>query len=186
MDVESMIEMVVEHALWDKLAEGIHGEKHWLRVFKLADKIMSCLMLARKTKLVVNKGMVGMAALLHDIGRVNDGADPDHGYRGAPIAFKLAASLMAQGQNKIALATPKGFYAKMAELGRIADIVSRHCLPGPGDYLEMQIVKDADKLDRVRLGGPDAVDLDQLALPVSKTLIDTAVKLYEQDSLIVV
>ena len=186
MNTDSMIELVVEQALWKGLIAGIHGEAHWLRVFKLTEKIINCMVLARKDKLVVNRGVIGLSALLHDIGRVNDGKDPDHGYRGAPVAFRVAGNIMAKGKNQLKLATPKGFHAGMVELGKIADIVTRHCFPGPGDYLEMQIVKDADKLDRVRLNGVEAVDLDRLALEASKTLIDEAVRLYDESREIVV
>ena len=180
MDVESMVELVVEQTLWDGLVGGVHGEKHWLRVFKLADKIINCMTLNIKTRLVVNRGVVGLAALLHDVGRIHDGRDYDHGYRGAAIAFKVAGNVFASGKNQLDLATPTGFHKKMVELGKIADIVSRHCLPGPGDYLEMQIVKDADKLDRVRFGGKKAVDVNRLALVESKSLLDDAVGLYDE------
>jgi len=131
-----------------------------------------------KNRLVVNRGVVGLGALLHDIGRVHDGKDLDHGFRGAPIAFKVAGNVFASNQS--AMATPKGFYGKMAELGKVCDIVARHCLPGPGDYLEMQIVKDADKLDRVRFGGVKSLDVNRLAWPdICVPIIDDAINLYE-------
>lgn len=186
MNTESMIELVAEQALWESLVSSRYGEAHWLRVFKLTDKIINCLMLERKTKLVVNKGIVGLASLLHEIGRIHDGKDPNHGFRGASIAFRVAGNIFATGPNKLALATPKGMQAKLVELGRIADIVNRHCMKGPGDYLEMQIVKDADKLDRVRIKGAASVDVDRLALDVSRSLVGEAVRLYEDSKVIVV
>jgi hypothetical protein len=102
-----------------------------------------------------DKVVVTMAALLHDIGRLHDNDDPDHGYRVAPSLFDAATDLA---------------WVDPVEWGKIAHIVFEHCLPGPGDFLEMQIVKDADKLDlfRNKMGGPDP---HRLALDISKNEI---------------
>lgn len=182
MNTESMIELIVEQAIWDGIAGSSHGEAHWLRVFKLADKMINrmALMVKGNNKLVVNRGVVGFAALLHDVGRVHDGRDPAHGYRGASTAVRVATTIYASGKNQWDLILPKDFHKKVAELGMIADIVNRHCLKGPGDYLEMQIVKDADKLDRVRFSGKRSVDVDRLALDVSRDMVEEAVELYEE------
>lgn len=87
--------------------------------------------------------MIVAAALLHDIGRIDDKGDAMHGYRG--VYYAIQAMMDPLWVNCVAL--------NMAKKGMVTDIIIHHCEPGPGTFLEMQIVKDADKLDRVRFQG---------------------------------
>jgi uncharacterized protein len=65
---------------------GIHGAPHWARVR------LNGLRLARHTG--ASAAVVEYFALLHDCRRQNDGRDPEHGRRGADLAFSLRGSLV--------------------------------------------------------------------------------------------
>ena len=67
---------------WD----GIHGAPHWSRVRHTG------LMLAEQTG--ANCRVVEYFAFIHDLGRFNDNHDPEHGYRAALIAEKIAGDLI--------------------------------------------------------------------------------------------
>jgi hypothetical protein len=168
MTTESMIELISQHTLWSGLGKSLYGEQHWLRTFKFADLIMKQLM-KRKEAGTLDPEVIGMAALMHDIGRVHDGDDEFHGFRGVATTIRVACTIFAQ-PSQLTIALSPGMdipniYTVQQKLGRIADIVCRHSEAGPGDYLEMQVVKDANKLDRVRFGGQEHVDASRLAFP---------------------
>ncbi|MCK5612497.1 hypothetical protein KAR91_62065 [Candidatus Pacearchaeota archaeon] len=114
-------------------------------------------------------GLIMCGAAFHDIGRINDGADPDHGFRAARQVLVAA--------NQVALSLPEMLPVGRSEQdvwkGKLLDIVFHHCEFGPGTFIEMQICKDADRLDRFRLG-PTALDPSRLALHVSEELMDEA------------
>lgn len=167
MNLDAMIEAVAEQAIWNGLAGGVYGDSHWRRTFLLAEMIM-------KRVPGAHNAIVGYAALCHDIGRVNHAADRMHGYRGAAIALRVAGNAYAN----IAL-TDNQFHGTMVIMGKIQDIVSRHCVSAP-DYDEFRIVHDANILDRVRFGGRSSIDVKKFALPdISTPLIDAAIELLE-------
>jgi hypothetical protein len=170
MNLSAMIEAVAEQAIWSGLVAGIYGEGHWRRTFKLAEMLM------QKTPRA-HKHIVGLACLCHDIGRLNHMSDRNHGYRGASIAMRIAANLFAQhpmGGNE--------FYGAMVTIGKVSDIVSRHCLNHRPDYLEFQIVHDANILDRVRFEGRASIDVKKFSIPkISIPLIDAALELLESE-----
>ncbi len=60
---------------------SIHGPEHWARVLK------NGLRIAKHTD--ANEWVVRLFALFHDSCRVNDGSDPEHGFRGAEFAREL-------------------------------------------------------------------------------------------------
>jgi len=171
MNLDSMIEAVAEQTIWPKLTDGIYGEGHWRRTFMLAERIMK--------STGGHNGIVGYASLCHDIGRVNHERDRQHGYRGASIAIRIAATGYAVTAPTMA---NNEFYGMMVILGKIADIVSRHSLDHAPDYLEFQVVHDANILDRVRFDGRESIDVNMFAMPeVSEPLIDYAMELLEAD-----
>jgi hypothetical protein len=108
-------------------------------------------------------------AAFHDIGRISDGSDPDHGWRAARQVLVAA--------NQVALSLPEmlpiGRSQQDVWKGRLLEIVFHHCEPGHGSFIEMQIVKDADKLERFRLT-PEGPDPERLALAVSRDMIEDA------------
>ena len=169
MNLDAMIEAVAEQAIWPGLLKSKYGDRHWRRTFKLAEMIME--------QAGGHNGIVGYAALCHDIGRVSDLQDANHGFRGASIAMRIAAqsyATMPMPQNQ--------FNGTMVILGKIEDIVSRHCLDHEPDYLEMQIVHDANILDRVRFDGVASINPEMFALPdVSIPLIAAAMELLESE-----
>ena len=148
-----------KNSLYDKNSP-IHGELHWT------------LMLSEELNLEeYDRHILAMAALYHDLGRRNDDDDNGHGIRSKTIY-----------DHSIEL-----------DLGEFPDeitkfIIKYHCLPDDSAYLVgcsdkakllYQIFKDCDALDRVRFGVRD-VDLRQLRLPISKSLVKAARIVYEQ------
>lgn len=123
--------------------EGIHGIKHVERV------LFHCVNLANLNKLSdEQKNVLYIAAVYHDIGRESDGPDATHGYKS---------------------------YAKLEELGllklmavdeqrTIKFIIENHCIEDSDKlniptnsnckYL-LDLFKDADALDRVRISDLD-------------------------------
>lgn len=57
---------------------SIHGPSHWLRVLAIGRKLTAAVGISPR--------VVEYFALLHDLCRVNDGRDPDHGPRAARFA----------------------------------------------------------------------------------------------------
>jgi uncharacterized protein len=66
--------------------EGVHGESHWARVRE------NGLRLAEITGADVQ--IVEFFAYLHDVKRLNDGWDPEHGLRAAAFVSKLPRALV--------------------------------------------------------------------------------------------
>jgi len=172
MNLDAMVEAVAEQAIWTGLASGVYGDAHWRRTFKLSEMIM-------KQVTGAHNAIVAYAALCHDIGRVNHANDRMHGYRGAAIALRIVGNTyanMALNDNQL--------HGTMVIMGKIQDIVSRHCVSAP-DYDEFRIVHDANILDRVRFGGKSSIDVKKFALPdISIPLIDVAIELLEEEPVV--
>ncbi|GAK60355.1 hypothetical protein U27_00246 [Candidatus Vecturithrix granuli] len=109
---------------------GIHGISHWARVYENGCRI------AEKTR--VNLKIVQLFALFHDSKRQNEGADPEHGIRGAKYAatFHQAALLDLSDQE--------------------FDLLYRACADHTDGLIEADITVqacwDADRLDLYRVG----------------------------------
>ena len=154
LDLEELLEFAKHNMLNRLLADGIHGVKHWERTAKIADMIWYKLSWEKPKR---SRRIIQMAAVFHDIGRENDGADPDHGSMGEDWSgFIITGDLRRQ--------------FKKGELAAAGYIIGLHCDPSPGTSLEMKVVKDADKCDRFRLSeeGPDP---SRLALDVTMELL---------------
>ena len=74
---------------------GIHGAPHWSRVRH------NGLILAELTG--ANPRVIEYFSFIHDMGRQNDGHDPEHGYRAASIAQKIAGDLINVTDQELAL-----------------------------------------------------------------------------------
>ena len=113
------------HLDWD----GIHGAPHWSRVRR------NGLILAEQTG--ANRRVVEYFAFIHDLGRQNDDHDPEHGYRAALIAERIAGDLIA---------------VDAVEL----DLLMEACQGHSDGHLEADITVmtcwDADRLDLGRVG----------------------------------
>jgi putative nucleotidyltransferase with HDIG domain len=131
-----------------------HGAAHALRTKELARRIGA----VEGGDLLV----IQAAALLHDIGRATPFSDPGHGERGA----KLAAEILER------LAVP-------ADRALICEIVARHDDEddGRGGPIELVVVKDADKLELVRIA-PDFLDPSRLVTEEALRQVPYALSLH--------
>lgn len=140
----------------------LHGVGHMARVFILQELICDGL---EAKGVVVDRTVTRYAAMAHDVGRVDDGEDLGHGARSAAWMKQYLADKMTTEQ-----------------LDAATYCVHWHVPPdseAPVMTTELMVLKDADGLDRVRLGDLDA---SYLRTDVAKTLIGTAMELYRLSS----
>lgn len=175
MEVKGMMCDVMIKTTWferpdgSNSARGIHGTGHTKRVLSHALEIAAALGLDDWEVEAIR-----LAACWHDIGRTNDGADYYHG-------AKSAGKVMG-------LKLYKGVESKILEAALFA--VTHHCgceehaeraagrIPDDQATLRIfRVLKDADALDRVRLGG---LDTSFLRFEVSHTYVPRAWKLLEE------
>lgn len=120
---------------------GIHGLAHACRVLVWADRLANEATAAGEQ---VDVEVVRWAAALHDVGRHDDGRDPDHGKRSAEwlIAHpQLTCQDLSPAQREV-----------------VAYCCRWHVPPdgaAPELIPELRILKDADGLDRVRINRLD-------------------------------
>lgn len=146
-----------------------HGQEHEARV------LLMCLIIGHYLNLPQSDlRVLATAAIYHDTQRVNDGQDFEHGRHA------------------------KDYYAASVKKPDplVEFLCEYHCLPDEEAYAHIKssrvlsknrsrstmlynVFKDADALDRVRFGIRD-LDLNQLRLPISKTLPLVARINYEQ------
>ena len=146
---------------------GIHGLMHTRRVMIHAAEIAA----ARRSPPSIRETVI-LAALWHDIGRTDDGRDY---YHGAKSAGKVVGLGLHRG-----LPLPTVELALFAVTHHSGDEV--HGERAAEDFLErsdaallvFRILKDADGLDRVRLGDLDAT---RLRLPGSDRRVARAEEL---------
>lgn len=106
--------------------------------------------------------MVRWAAATHDVGRIDDGIDLEHGTRSAKW---IKNNLSDQMSPEL--------------LDKVTYIVHWHVPPdaeAPVMTIELKVLKDADALDRVRLGD---LDISYLRTDVATGLVDLAEDLYQ-------
>ena len=119
---------------WMQPPSHLHGRGHTARVMVWAA------VLTRGTEWFEP---VVWAAACHDLRRQDDGADPEHGFRaGAWVRTRL----------------PQMLREPPADLERIARACDWHVCPdrrSEWDHPTLWLLKDADGLDRVRLGDLD-------------------------------
>lgn len=150
----------------------LHGINHVVRVLFHAYAIMTLENVKEEDKKLIIE-----AVKLHDIGRMQDGEDLEHGNQSAIKARDILAN---KGLSK-------------EEIEEICFIIKEHSLPKnkneediknlPEDLQKkyqyhLDIVKDADKLDRVRIGD---LDFNRLAIDSSKRLIGVAKTVFENN-----
>jgi hypothetical protein len=149
----------------------IHGVAHTARVHTHATEIAEALDLHEWEREALH-----YAALWHDIGRTGDGVDPTHG--------ALSAAKVCE------LDLDEGVRPRIVRLAIFAvtyhsthDDYAHAAVEGAEDaeacLRVFNVLKDADGLDRVRLGDGD-LDPSFLRFPVSKTRIDRAWELLHQ------
>ncbi len=161
---------------WFAHASGLHGVRHTQRVHIHAQRLVRKLNWPEADTRVVLK-----AALWHDIGRVNDGRDPRHGALSAARVVKcgLHASLPAADARVALFAIRYHCRSDGRGVRRATD------QDDPERALRiLRLLKDADALDRVRLGAPGAeaceVDSTMLRHRCTPAMIDFAVELLHE------
>lgn len=109
--------------------DDTHGMPHWNRVFENGQKLAVP---------GVDRDVVGCFAYLHDIGRIDNGQDPEHGPRSAKIVATLRDTLLKNLSD-----TQFATLLKACEL---------HTKCKRTDNLTINTCFDADRLDLPRVG----------------------------------
>lgn len=109
--------------------EGRHGRNHWQRVFE------NGMLLAERTG--ADAEIVALFALMHDLGRKNEGIDSDHGMRSARIAEELRAEHTFLDDMRF-------------QILHVA--CAQHNLGHTEAHVTIQTCWDADRLDLARTG----------------------------------
>ena len=162
---------------WFFHPEGIHAVSHTKRV------LFFNLMLCDLEQVLENEyDLLAKAALYHDIGRTNDGYDPNHGYYSYKKAITENFLIESNGANQ----------AETDEVKIIRFILEMHPLPDRSAYKALKkykinnqesairclhIFKDGDALDRVRIND---LNPDYLRTKSAYKLLMFAYQLYKQ------
>lgn len=144
---------------WLSHESYLHGVGHLTRVFILQELI--CTQLEQEGT-TLDRQAVRFGAMAHDVGRLDDGPDLQHGTRSAAWIHEHLADKMSP-----------------ATLDTATYIVHWHVpsdSEAPVMTPELQALKDADALDRVRLGD---LNPNYLRTKAALGLIETAEQLYQ-------
>ena len=146
-----------------------HGIYHNLRVSMFIFSLANTLKLEEKDLILLL-----WAALYHDIGRINDVRDDDHGKRSGTLITKMKLGFSAEDKKIIKTivtchSLPDETLKEEANKNKVEDLERCERL--------FKILKDADGLDRVRLEYP-YVKLDFLRTNAAKQLVPVAYELY--------
>ncbi|NTW24480.1 MAG: HD domain-containing protein [Lentimicrobium sp.] len=144
----------------------LHGILHTYRV------MLHCLRLGIITGNIHDAKTAFFAAYIHDMARMHDGYCTEHGANSANLKLPLHRTLFIENG------------ATEAEIMIIGKAVALHStsveLPeNDPDHTIVSILKDADALDRIRLGAND-LNPSYLRLKESHAFIKSGVLLYEQ------
>ena len=142
---------------------GIHGIAHAARVLVWVDELARSV--AAPGALALEE--LRWAASCHDVGRLDDGRDPGHPRRSAEWVLANFDRVRPDAASDLDL-------SKLAELCRWH---TAHDRSTPVVTLELLILKDADALDRARLGD---LDPSHLRLARSLGLVALAQRLFDQ------
>ncbi|MGE5229278.1 MAG: HD domain-containing protein [Deltaproteobacteria bacterium] len=167
-------------AWWFRRPSRLHGEGHTRRVHVHAQRLLERLRWDED-----DARLVLQAALWHDIGRETDGVEPPHGARSAARADELGltAELGAHDAALVRFAItrhslPDGGAAALAARLATADDPARRLAEPERALRVLWLLKDADALDRVRLGFGERADPQQLRHPEAVGQIAFADQLY--------
>jgi putative nucleotidyltransferase with HDIG domain len=155
---------------WFPHFHWLHGASHTQRVHIHAQRLVRELHWPE-----ADASVVLSAALWHDIGRVDDGRDPQHGVRGVERVkeLRLHESLL-EADARLALFAVR-YHCRSDRRGALRAAGEED----PERALRiLWLLKDADALDRVRLGdGAWEVDSTTLRHGCTVEMIDFAVEL---------
>jgi len=156
---EQLIRKFEPKSSWLSHDSELHGVDHMARVFMLQELICDKL---EEQGIAVNREVVRWAAMAHDVGRIDDGIDLEHGTRSAKW---IKNNLRDQMSPEL--------------LDMVTYIVHWHVPPDsetPTMTTELKVLKDADALDRARLGD---LDVRYLRTDVAMELVGLAEDLYQ-------
>lgn len=150
---------------FDRQSE-LHGIKHTYRV------MLHCLRLGILTGKHKEAKNAFFGAYIHDMARLHDGYCSIHGTNSAHYKLPLYKDLFFKNG------------ASIEDIETIQQIVTHHSLPAevPGDssiYSTLAILKDADALDRIRLGKHD-LNPDYLRIAATHNSIKFGEELFMQ------
>jgi HD superfamily phosphodiesterase len=154
---------ILKPAYFDHQSD-LHGINHTYRV------MYHCLALGEALKLISEAKLAFMAAFIHDMARIHDGYCTVHGALAAEHKLPLFSNLFEEAG------------AGKDDIGLICTAVLNHSLPSelacenPAAIITA-ILKDADALDRIRLG-EDNLKTEYLRFSESLALIETANRLF--------
>lgn len=151
--------------------EGYHGKNHAGRAVVLGS-LLSRLIQKHNPSLQINHDVITYTLALHDTHRKEITDDPDHGVYAA-MYYKNTTNLI-----------PEDIKPEVIRLIQLHDIPTnkiRHDKQTP----ELHVVKDADKLERVRLNGgtiteAERLDPNRLHFNESKQMIPIARELFRR------
>ncbi len=152
-------------------ASIFHTKAHCARVLRFA------LMIAEKQGLSpADSELLATASVFHDSRRLDDGYDTGHGQRAADYYQEFCEK---NGQNFDPLCYHVIYWHDRHDAEGIAAI--ENLLPRrDNDVLLYQIFKDADALDRFRLG-PNGLDVRYLRTDAALELVDYARALWDEE-----
>jgi len=169
---------VPEH--WFRRRSRLHGAGHTRRVHVHAQRLLEELRWGP-----ADAGLVLRAALWHDIGREGDGVEPGHGRLSAERADELGltADLTFGDADIVRFAIVRHSLPDNGARERAAEPVAggggARRLAEPERALRvLWLLKDADALDRARLGFGECADPRRLRHPETVELIPFASALY--------
>jgi len=119
---------------------------------------------------------IELAACWHDIGRTNDGSDYYHGAKSAGRVVGLGLHV-DQRVDPLILETALFMVTHHCGDEGHARLASIHLADPTEAWTAFKVLKDADALDRVRLGSGD-LDPSLLRFPESRARIDRAWEMY--------
>lgn len=141
---------------------SIHGIGHLYRT------MIACALIGQLTERPREALLAFCGAYIHDLGRTNDGVDHSHGANSVRLHFARYMPLWA----KYNLTQLEQEWVKQA----VVQHSSREYMHrGDAGYAVMAILKDADALDRCRIGD---LNPDWLRFPESRRLVKAIAHLY--------
>lgn len=140
----------------------IHGIGHLYRT------MIACALIGQLTERPREALLAFCGAYIHDLGRTNDGVDPSHGANSVRHHYARYMPLWT----KYHLTQLEQEWVKQAVVQHASREYMRRGDPG---YAVMAILKDADALDRCRIGD---LNPDWLRFPESRRLVKAIAHLY--------
>jgi HD superfamily phosphodiesterase len=167
---------------WFRFFSSLHGVTHTQRVHIHAQRLLEQLRWNE-----ADRRLVLCAALCHDIGRFGDGVEPGHGATSVERADEMdrLAGLVTEDAAVVRFAIvrhslPDSGASRLATELAAGDDPARRLAEPERALRVLWLLKDADALDRVRLGFGERADPRQLRHKATVQLIPFADALYAE------